>query len=304
MASQVLCYGGICIDNIIHVPYMPTPGIATTPTHQQFQLGGGATQTAVWLASWNIPVTLTGNAIGNDAYAQQILDELQLFKSFDTSQIEQKVDVDTPYTRALVPPSGDRYLIEFGYDTAPMYPADNVQLDGIQILTVNFYYNNTERETQRLAQKAHSQGIQVIASDVLDEDNALYSVSDILINSRAVMEKKLPHTDHYGYSVALQAKHGGIVIMTDGENRVWVINRDGKTFSVDVPKVDVYDTTGAGDAFRAGVVYGQLKGWSLEESTKLAVASGTIQVARNASVTPPASLQDTQVLANTLTIKA
>lgn len=302
MTSQVLCYGGICIDNIIHVPYMPTPGIATTPTHQQFQLGGGATLTAVWLANWQVPVALTGNSIGTDDYAQQILDELHCFKSFDTSQIQQNAEVHTPYTRALVPPSGDRYLIEFGYDIVPMNPVENIRMDGIKILTVNFYYNNEERETQRLAQKAHSQGIQVIASDVLDDNNALFAVSDILINSRAVMEKKLQGINHYDYSVALQAKHGGIIIMTDGENRVWVVNRDGKTFSVDVPQVNVTDTTGAGDAFRAGIVYGQLEGWALEDSIKLAVASGALQVVRDASVTPPASLQEAQSIADTLSI--
>ena len=302
MKTKVLCYGGICIDNIIHIPYMPTPGIATTPSHQQFQLGGGATQTALWLASWQVPVALTGNAIGIDAYAQQILEELHNFECFDSSQIQQKKDVHTPYTRALVPPSGDRYLIEFGYDTAPMNPAENIHLDGIEILTVNFYYNNEERETQRLAQKAHAQGIQVIASDVLDEANPLFSTSDILINSRAVMEKTLPNTDHYDYSHALQAKHGGIVIMTDGENRVWVVNRDGGTFSVDVPKIEVYDTTGAGDAFRAGIVYGQLEDWSLEDSIKLAVASGTLQVARDASNNPPLSLQEVLEIAHTLKV--
>jgi len=302
MTSKVLCYGGICVDNIIHVPYMPTPGIATTPTHQQFQLGGGATQTAVWLASWDVPVALSGNAIGTDAYAETILEELRDYKTFDMSQIQQQNDVNTPYTRALVPPSGDRYLIEFGYDTAPMCPAEDIKLDQIEILTVNFYYNNTERETSKLAHRAHTEGITVIASDILDDNNHLFAVSDILINSRAVMEKKLPTTDHYEYSIALQAKHGGIVITTDGENQVWVVCENGKTFSVDVPEVDVYDTTGAGDAFRAGVVYGQLHGWALEDSIKLAVASGTLQVERNASVSRPTAFEDVQAIAGELKI--
>lgn len=304
MNSKVLCYGGICVDNVIHVPYMPTPGIATTPTHQQFQLGGGAAQAAIWLASWQVPVTLTGNAIGTDPYAQKVLEWLTVNATFDISQIQQFTDVTTPYTRAIIPPSGDRYLIEFGYDTAPMCPADKVKLDGIEILTASFYYNNPERETQRLAKRAHAQGITVITSDVLDEDNELFSVSDILINSRAVIEKKLPTINHYDHAVALQAKHGGIVIMTDGENPVWVVNREGKTFSVTVPEVDVYDTTGAGDAFRAGVIYGELQGWALEDSIKLAVASGTLQVERNASVSSPASFEEAQVIARKVEVTA
>lgn len=303
MKSKVLCYGGICIDNIIHVPYMPSPGIATTPTHQQYQLGGGATQTAVWLASWDVPVALAGNAIGKDSYAQMILDDLDDYRTFDSSEIQQLPEIHTPYTRALVPPTGDRYLIEFGYDTAPMCPAEVIKLDQIEILTVNFYYNNAERETPKIAKRAHANGITVIASDILDDDNELFSVSDILINSRAVMEKKLPTTDHYEYSIALQAKHGGIVIMTDGENHVWVVSGDGSSFSVAVPHVDVRDTTGAGDAFRAGVVYGQLHDWTLEDSIKLAVASGALQVKRDASVSRPSSFGEVQALANEIKVK-
>jgi sugar/nucleoside kinase (ribokinase family) len=302
MKSQVLCYGGICIDNIIHVPYMPTPGIATTPSHQQFQLGGGATQTAIWLANWQIPVALSGNVIGTDPYAQQILKEVSEYTTFDTTQIHQKTHVETPYTRAIIPPSGDRYLIEIGYNTAPMIPAKDINLDNIEILTVNFYYNNAERETQRLAKRAKTEGVMVIASDVLDEDNGLFAVSDVLINSRAVMEKKLPSENHYDYSIMLQEKHGGIVIMTDGENRVWIVNGDGQTFSVDVPQVKIYDTTGAGDAFRAGLIYGILQDWELEASVKLGVASGTLQVKRNASTTPPASFEETLSLAKTLNV--
>jgi len=300
MNPKVLCYGGICVDNIIHVPYMPSPGIATTPTHQQFQLGGGATQTAVWLARWGVPVALTGNAIGQDEYGKKILEWLTAYESFDIHQIQQLNSLETPYTRAIVPPGGDRHLIEFGYDTAPMCPAEDVDLGGLNILTVNFYYNNPERETPRLAKRAKNQGITVIASDVLDEDNALFSVSDILINSRAVMKTKLPMSNHIDYSTALQAKHGGIVIMTDGEQPVHVITRDSEQFSVDVPSVAVTDTTGAGDAFRAGIVYGHLHAWSLEESIKLAVASGALQVNRDASRTPPASFDEVSALGRTL----
>jgi len=302
MQSKVLCYGGICVDNIIHVPYMPTPGVATTPTRQHFQIGGGATQTAVWLANWDVPVSLTGNHIGTDAYGQQVLAWLEQYPSFSSHRLQQSDKVETPYTRALVPPNGDRYLIEFGYDTAPMHAADTIDFTGIDIVTVNFYYNNPERESQRLASLAHAQGITVIASDVIEDTNPMFDTSDILINSRAVMHKILPDHDHHQYSVALQEKHGGLIIMTDGDNSVWVVKHDGSTFSMDVPAVDVNDTTGAGDAFRAGVIYGHLNGLSVEESVKLAVAAGTLQVKRDASTTPPSTLADVQQFATQITI--
>ncbi len=302
MSERVLCYGGICVDNIIHVPYMPTAGVATTPTRQQFQLGGGATLTATWLASWGIDVSLTGNAIGKDAYGQDIIQWLEAYPSFSSALIQQSDSVETPYTRALIPPSGDRYLIEFGYDKAPMHPAEAISLHNIDIVTVNVYYNNAERESERLAAKAYAQGKTVIASDIIEPSNPIFTTSDILINSRAVMNKILPEEDHKQYSASLQKQHGGIVIMTDGEQPVFVIDRDGSTFSIEIPEVDVHDTTGAGDAFRAGIVYGQINELSLEDSVKLAIAAGSLQVMRDASTTPPSSLDDTKKLSQSLGI--
>ncbi len=302
MTTGVLCYGGICIDNIIHVPYMPTAGVATTPTHQQFQLGGGATLTAVWLAQWGVNVGLSGNAIGKDDYGTQILAAVKNYPSFSSDLIQQSEVIDTPYTRAIVPPNGDRYLIEFGYDVAPMVQADNINLDTINILTVNFYYNNPEQESQKLAQQAHQKGIQVIASDILDEGNPFFHTSDIIINSRAVMSKIYPDVDHIEYIKGLQAKHGGTIILTDGDNKVWVFHRDESQFQVNVPTVNVHDTTGAGDAFRAGIVYGELHNWLFEESVKLAVATGTLQVKRNSATTPPASLNEAKAVAQTISV--
>ena len=304
MNPTVLCYGGICVDNIIHVPYMPTPGVATTPTHQQFQLGGGAALTAVWLAHWSLPVRLSGNAIGTDHHAEQIISWLRAYPAIDTNDIQQSPEVISPYTRAIIPPSGDRYLIEIGYNTAPMVKAGDIDLNGIKILTVSFYYNNPEQETQRLAKIAHDKGITVIASDVLDEENPLFKTSSILINSRAVMEKILPDINHRDYTIDLQKKYGGVVIMTDGENPVLAVDQNAKTYSIEVPQVNVYDATGAGDAFRAGIIYGLLQDWALEDSLKLAVTTGSQQVERDASTTPPTNLPNIINLTKTITIQS
>lgn len=46
-----------------------------------------------------------------------------------------------------------------------------------------------------------------------------------------------------------------------------------------MPKwVSVFDTTGAGDLYGAGFIYGYLKGWSMEKTLKFASASGNLAV--------------------------
>ena len=55
------------------------------------------------------------------------------------------------------------------------------------------------------------------------------------------------------------------------------ITRSGrKTVCVAPPAVQVVDTTGAGDSFDAGFVYGYLAGWPLERTLRLACACGAL----------------------------
>jgi sugar/nucleoside kinase (ribokinase family) len=54
--------------------------------------------------------------------------------------------------------------------------------------------------------------------------------------------------------------------------------REGVAVEASALSVDVLDTTGAGDSFDAGMVYGFLAGWSLEASLELAVACGSLSV--------------------------
>lgn len=52
--------------------------------------------------------------------------------------------------------------------------------------------------------------------------------------------------------------------------------QQGKTVTAPPLKVNVVDTTGAGDTFDAGFLYGYLHGWSLEKSLQLACACGSL----------------------------
>jgi sugar/nucleoside kinase (ribokinase family) len=54
--------------------------------------------------------------------------------------------------------------------------------------------------------------------------------------------------------------------------------REGVAVEAAALSVGVLDTTGAGDSFDAGMVYGFLAGWSLEASLELAVACGSLSV--------------------------
>jgi sulfofructose kinase len=64
----------------------------------------------------------------------------------------------------------------------------------------------------------------------------------------------------------------GLVILTAGAAEILYARRSGSVRHVRPFRVKAPDTTGAGDAFRAGMVLGLLRGWDDEEAIRYASA--------------------------------
>jgi sugar/nucleoside kinase (ribokinase family) len=56
--------------------------------------------------------------------------------------------------------------------------------------------------------------------------------------------------------------------------------------------VHVVDTTGAGDSFDGGFLYGFLHGWSLERALKLGAACGSLSTRKAGGTTVQATLEE------------
>ena len=63
-----------------------------------------------------------------------------------------------------------------------------------------------------------------------------------------------------------------------------LVHHGGQLYPVGVYKVDAIDTTGAGDAYAAGFLYGKVKGWSVERSAALGARIAAHAVAQVGAV--------------------
>jgi fructokinase len=89
--------------------------------------------------------------------------------------------------------------------------------------------------------------------------------------------KALYQTDDYSYAIDQARQDCKVAVLTRGSKGAFIVS--GQALSkIDPVKVDnVLDTTGAGDQFAAGFLYGYLNGYGLEASGKLAAkAAGKI----------------------------
>jgi sugar/nucleoside kinase (ribokinase family) len=297
MTHKVFCYGELGIDNTIRLPHLPTPELAAFPTADSYHIGGAAANTAVWLARWGVSVGLAGNNIGHDEYGEQLWDWLRQHPTLDTCHIERRPDLATPFCRIMVTPDAERTILVYWYPQTPKTPLTADMLGGARYLALDLYGGD---ERVAAAQVARRTGAQTVVSDIVWPDHPVLPLTDVAINSATYVRETFPDADVLQHARELQAVSRGIVVVTDGPRPVRALDRDGTLFTVQPPQVEAVDATGAGDAFRAGLIYGFLQGWSLLRSTIWATASGALKVQRVGAASDPPSLEEVASLVATL----
>jgi sugar/nucleoside kinase (ribokinase family) len=129
------------------------------------------------------------------------------------------------------------------------------------------------------AAKAAGAIVTVDIDEVFDGIEELLPLVDIMISSIELPEKLTGIRDRRTALAEIRSRYGcPIAGLTKGDHGSSVMVGDTyiKTAAFDVPGGCV-DTTGAGDAFRVGLIYGLLKGADIEESLKYANATAALK---------------------------
>jgi sugar/nucleoside kinase (ribokinase family) len=296
---SVFCYGEIGVDNIILADRLPTPEIAVFPSNESYHIGGAAANTAVWLANMGVPTGLSGNVIGDDLYGRQLKDWLSQHVHLDLSRMEIIPHQTTPFTRAIVTPDGERSFFIFYYPQTPKTKF-SLELLGTACYLALDLYGGPERLAA--AKAAHQAGIQTAVGDVIWSDHAVLPYSSIATNSGSYIRTEFPGVDVRWHARTLQSISRGIVITTDGDREIFTIDENGAAFTVTPPKVEVVDATGAGDAFRSGLLYGMISGLDLPQCVCLGAAAGSLKVGHYGAATSLPTLNEIKELAKTVKV--
>ena len=277
---EVLCYGEIGIDNIIQADGLPSPENAIFPKSDSYHGGGAASNTAVWLAAMGVKGKLAGNAIGRDPYGDLIMAILRKQSHIDLSLVEQRDGVTTPFTRAIVTPDGERSFLIFWYPQAPKVSLTKEMLDGARYVALDLYGGPERLDTARLAFES---GVSTAIGDVIWPDHLVLPFTSIATNSGSYIRQSFPGVDVRQHARKLQSISKGIVITTDGPQTVHAL-----------------DATGAGDAFRSGLLYGLSRGFDLPRSLCWGVAAGSLKVKNLGAATSLPDFKEIETIANSL----
>ena len=275
---DVVGLGCNCFDFLGIIPYIPglDEEIQMLESSQQ---GGGEVATAlVALAKLGASVAYVGK-VGDDPIGNFITADFDKY-GVDTSHLIVEHGRASLASIVLVDKeSGKRTILAGTQTVSDLQPAEikSGVIEGAKFLHLDGASRLAALETARRARNA---GVTVVFdADVLAYDSEIYKLielTDILIPSKG-FSQRFTNTDHPEKALEIMRSYGpSIVLITLGDEGS-VCRAEGKTFHTPAFKVDVVDTTGAGDVFHGAFICGMLQGWRLEKVVEFASAVAAIK---------------------------
>jgi len=290
---DIVVVGDINVDVNFSIPAYPMPGNEAIATSVQMHTGGSAVNTAVALSKMDMDVGFVGR-VGRDSLAGKVLADLSE-AGVDCTHIQTDPSVSTGMIFIAVTADGERTMFSARganafTEAAAIAPGCFSQcrwihLSGYSLLSHHQY------ETMLFAlEQAQNSPYTRVSLDVGVEPalRARRQVLDILPRVDIVFPNKMELTllsegltVDESLNFLFDCGTRAVVTKCGAEGSILAV--DNRRSQFPAFKVDVADTTGAGDSFNAGVVLGRLIGLSWEASTALGNALGGLASAQQGS---------------------
>ncbi|WP_161668806.1 carbohydrate kinase family protein [Kallotenue papyrolyticum] len=270
--AMVICYGSILPDRVLRLPRFPRPGEGLHALDEALYLGGEPCNVGGHLAAWEVPVLLAGNDLGCDAAGAFVRSRLAA-RPNTTLVVRDDDRLQTPTCYVWATPDGERTMIPSWPKARSWALPDDAQLRAARLVSVSIYGPGMEAMIELARQHARPLAI----ADVSGPDDPRLAGAAIVTTSRAVLRLRWGVEDAIAWMRAVAARSGALVVVSDGPRPLWALTPEGGWWQVTPPAINVVDTTGAGDALKAGVIYGWLQGWPLARTLRWAVAAASLQ---------------------------
>ncbi|MBC7265101.1 MAG: carbohydrate kinase family protein [Chloroflexi bacterium] len=308
--SKIWCLGIANLDVLTQpVDRWPERGGLVLVNSTDLQIGGVALNTAVTIGKLGgIPVGLIAH-IGNDLAGQVLRDSLRAM-NVDTTHLVISESQPTGTCIVCVHPGGERsFLYCFGANGDLCEESAMVEdLAAGDYLHVGGALGMAQFNGQplaRLLQWAQGRGMTTSVDTTWDVTEQWWpSIAPALPHVDVFMTNELEakhltgQSDPWRTAECFAREGARIVIVKQGASGCYVHSEDWQG-QVPAFKVEVVDTTGAGDAFAGAFIYGLARGWGVEQATTFANAVGALCVTALGATTGVRSCSETLDLIRT-----
>lgn len=294
---DVLVVGELNVDLILQGDVTPAFGqVEKLADDATLTIGSSSAICACGLARLGLRVAFAGT-VGDDEFGRFMVRELAA-RGIDTQAIRIDPTLKTGLTVILARPGGaDRAMLTYAGSIAALRYADIdlAQLARARHLHLGSYFllDGLRPDVPALVDAAHRCGLTVSLDTNYDPreawqaDDVLRRV-DVFLPNEAELRAITRHTE---VDAALRSLTIPTVAVKLGGQGA-LARQGAEMVTAAVVPVDVVDTTGAGDSFDAGFLYGYLSRWPLSQTLRFATVCGSLSTRAAGGTTAQATLAE------------
>ena len=297
--GKILVIGSLNIDMVMKVDHMPTVGETILCDGMKLVAGGKGANQACAAGRLGTDVTMLG-AIGNDSHGEMQRDSLQR-SSVDVSGLITKERVSTGTAFITVNKEGNNSIVVVQGANAQFTPEDiEAHRDLLEECEIVILQLEIPMDTVLYAVKlARTLGKTVILDPAPVPEHfpeELYQYVDIIKPNESELSRLTGIADtqnHLEEAVQIVKDHGvKNVLVTLGGDGVYLDTENESPVHIPAKKVEVVDTTAAGDSFTAALAAMLLEGKTLKEAAEFANQVSAIVVTREGAQDSIPTLQE------------
>jgi sugar/nucleoside kinase (ribokinase family) len=266
---EVYAYGVIAPSTLIELAdaFPRESGYAEIATVHP-SVGGEAAGGAYVLARLGIATKLSGNRLGDDPESKRVI-ELLTSTGVDCGAVA--TDAARPVPELVVSGRGERTVFgSYGRMLADQAwaPPSRDDIASSRIVCLDPFFGDASDQAARWCRDA---SVPYVTNDApLDSDIVRHAAAVVISEEYAA--RSFEGTDGHSLLSAYRDECDGMVVLTRGHRPLLYGRAGEEARSLSPFSVEARDTTGAGDSFRAGIIYGMLQGFDDARTVEAAAA--------------------------------
>ncbi len=256
--------------------------------------GGEAGNAAIVLSRWGLKVKLGGPHLGRQTRGP--LTEAFGRSGVDVSGLRYDSDFDGWEDMVLVDDSSRTVFGHFRgllFDgSARWSEPDEKTIKSSRWALVDPFFGNSSLTAAALCGESQKSYVVIDCAP----DSAEHRGAAAIVVSREYLEREYPEEKPESLFERYRAKSRGLTVFTFGVQDLWYARPKGAVRTFTPYRVETRGTLGAGDTFRAGILYGLFMGWGDEDTVKFAAAAAACACRRQPVALDPPSLEEVLAL--------